>query len=225
MKAHLSDFQAIAAQAGNDKATQEYGQQVSALQNLVDSYMAKSSETVQHVKATTADVKQLGQWYTENQKAIKALVMRINALCADIENHQIHVNINKEVPFLLKQAFEQLTDMSVAQYLDHINYKSYTDALNVSVEQSGQASNNAQLYASYCKEYLETFRKSLFWLMLWLPCLLVSNLLVMGTLLLPDAWKILSVLVTIVIIPAFILTWKHTDSRLQKILGSNKEDF
>lgn len=54
------------------------------------------------------------------------LFLRINTLCADIENHQIHVNINKEVPFLLKQVFEQLTDMSVAQYLDHINYKTNT---------------------------------------------------------------------------------------------------
>lgn len=224
LKSHLSDFQAIAAKAGNDEATKTYGQQVSALQNLVDSYMAKSSETVQHVKATTADVKQLGTWYTENQKAIKTLVMRINRLCSDIENHQIHVNINKQVPLLLKQAFEQLVGMNTAQYLDHINYKNYTSALNVAVQQSDNASANAQLYADYCKQSLETFRKGTYWLMLWLPCLMLSNLLVMGTLLLPSVWKVLSILVTIVIVATAIFTWRHVDSSLQKILNNEKKE-
>lgn len=226
LKAHLTDFQAIAAKAGNDEATKAYGQQVTALQHLVDSYMSRSNETVQHVKATNADLKELGQWYTENQQAIKLLVQRINKLCSDIETHQIHVNINEQVPLLLKQAFEQLVGMNVGQYLDHINYQNYTKALNVAVQRSDNASANAQLFADYCKQYLESFRKGMYWLMLWLPCLLLSNLLVMGTLLLPGAWKVLSVLVTTVIVVASIFTWKHTDNLLQKILANDsKEDF
>lgn len=188
--------------------------------------MCFKNEAVQHVKATNADLKELGQWYTENQQAIKLLVQRINKLCSDIETHQIHININKQVPFLLKQAFEQLVGMNVAQYLAHINYQNYTNALNVAVQRSDDASANAQLFADYCKQYLETFHKGLYWLMLWLPCLLLSNLLVMGTLLLPSTWKVLSVLVTAVIVVTSVFTWKHTNNLLQKILtNDSKEDF
>lgn len=186
--------------------------------------MKRSSAQEQHFKATTADIQQLGQWYNANQQAIQLLIQRINALCSDIENHTVTVKTTKLAPELLKEAFEDLTNMNVAQYLDHINYKNYTNALKVSVQASSQESLNAKLYATLSKQYLLTFQTGIFWLMIWGASLLLSNLLVMGTLLLPGAWKILSVLVLIMSVTVFIFTWKHT-SKLVKEAMQVKEDL
>ena len=112
--------------------------------------------------------------------------------------------------------------MSVAQYVDHINYKNYTDALNISVQTSSQASHDAQLYAEISKQFLSTFQKGIFWLMIWGAALLLSNLLVMGTLMLPGIWKMLSVLVLVLSVTAFTFTWKHTSKLINLALQTRE---
>ncbi|WHO86605.1 hypothetical protein [Limosilactobacillus oris] len=224
LKDLLSDYQTLAAKVGSDQATKQYGQQVKALQNIVDSYMKRSSSQEQHFKATTADIQQLGQWYNSNQQAIKVLIQRINALCSDIENHTVTIETTKLAPEMLKEAFEDLTKMSVAQYVDHINYKNYTDVLKLSVQTASQASTSAKLYASVSKQFLTTFQKGIFWLMIWGAALLLSNLLVMGTLMLPGIWKGLSIVVLAISITVFIFTWKHTSDLIDQVI-QNKEDI
>lgn len=209
---------------GSDQATKQYGQQVKALQNIVDSYMKRSSTQEQHFKATTADIQQLGQWYNSNQQAIKVLIQRINSLCSDIENHTVTIETTKLAPQMIKEAFEDLTNMSVAQYLDHINYKNFTDALNLSVQTASQASLNAQLYAEVSEKFLSTFQNGIFWLMIWGATLLLSNLLVMGTLMLPGIWKILSVFVLTISVVVFIFTWKHTSKLINLALQAKEEN-
>ncbi|MGE9969636.1 hypothetical protein, partial [Limosilactobacillus reuteri] len=210
LKNLLSNYQTLAAKVGSDQATKQYGQQVKALQNIVDSYMQRTSTQEQHFKATTADIQQLGQWYNSNQQAIKVLIQRINSLCDDIENHTITIETTKLAPQMIKEAFEDLTSMNVAQYLDHINYKNFTNALNLSVEASSEASNNAKSYADISKQFLTTFKTGITWLMIWGGVLLLSNLLIMGTLMLPGIWKGLSIFVLAISITAFTFTWKHT---------------
>lgn len=184
--------------------------------------MQRSSAQEQHFKATTADIQQLGQWYNSNQQAIKVLIQRINSLCSDIENHTVTIETTKLAPKMIKEAFEDLTEMSVAQYVDHINYKNYTDALNISVQTSSQASHDAQLYAEISKQFLSTFQKGIFWLMIWGAALLLSNLLVMGTLMLPGIWKMLSVLVLVLSVTAFTFTWKHTSKLINLALQTRE---
>lgn len=210
LKAQISDFETLAAKVGFDKASQQLGQQVGSLQSLVDSYLKRSSVNEQHYKATDADIKQLGAWYKANQQAIRALVQRINHLCDDIENQTITIKVEKAAPTILKQEFEKIMGVSVKQYVDQINIEAIKQALSIPVNQANTASSNAQLYAGWMNQKLQS---SMLTILLWLCTTVVGVICTVGCMLLPGWFKLITLVVLAVYAVVMVISWIHITNK------------
>jgi len=206
LKAQISDFETLAAKVGFDKASQQLGQQVGSLQSLVDSYMKRSSVNEQHYKATDADIKQLGSWYKANQEAIRGLVQRINRLCDDVESQTVTIKVEQAAPDILKQEFEKVMGMSVKQYVDRININAIKQAFAVSVKQANTASSNAQLYAGWMNQKLQS---SMLTVLLWHCTTAVGITCLVGCMLLPGWFKLVSLVVLAIYAVVMVVSWIH----------------
>lgn len=224
MKDQLSNFQQIAVKAGYNEAGKSLGQQVDAMQRLVDSYLKRSSAQEQHYKATDADIKQLGSWFTQNQQAISKVCNNINNLCSDIEHMTVTIKVEKAAPNILKKEFEKIAGMSTAAFIKTINIQALNHVLNSKVSQATQANANTQLAAAWVNQGLIVFRESLLLIVAWLIMTVITITASISSLFLPGALKGLSFVIIAIYLVVILLSWKQRNNLITKILNQVSEE-
>lgn len=224
MKDQLSNFQQIAVKAGYDDAVKSLGQQVDAMQRLVDSYLKRSSVQEQHYKATDADVKQLGSWFSQNQASISQICHNINNLCTDIEHMTVKIQVEKAAPDILRKEFEKIAGMSTVAFIKSINVQALKQVLDSKIDQATQADANTQLTGAWVNQGLLVFRGSLLLIVSWLIMTVIAITIAVSSLFLPGVLKGISFIIIAIYLVIMLLSWKQRNTLITKVLNQVSEE-
>ena len=100
--------------------------------------------------------------------------------------------------------------VSVKQYVDQINIEAIKQALSIPVNQANTASSNAQLYAGWMNQKLQS---SMLTILLWLCTTVVGVICTVGCMLLPGWFKLITLVVLAVYAVVMVISWIHITNK------------